>query len=164
VEESYTFREFAPRDLPRLHEIREAAFEPVFKSFRQIVGTEIAERALSHAEQEQADLLKRICKKGSSDDLIVVEEGGDIIAFCALTLDGDTKVGEIGLNAVHPDFQGRGIGTAMYTHALECMRKAGMRAASVGTGGDASHMPARRAYEKAGFGPTLPTLWMYRML
>jgi hypothetical protein len=33
-----------------------------------------------------------------------------------------------------------------------------------GVGGDPSHIPARRAYEKAGFGPSLPNVWMYRVL
>lgn len=164
MDESYTFRGFAPRDLPRLHEVREAAFEPVFSSFRKVVGSEVAERALCHLEDEQAEVLNRICKKDSSDELFVVVAGGEIVGFCALTVDKETKVGEIGLNAVAPEFQGRGIGTAMYAHALDRMRKAGMRAASVGTGGDEGHGPARRAYEKAGFGSALPTLWMYRTL
>ncbi len=47
---------------------------------------------------------------------------------------------------------------------LHAMREAGMRVATVGTGGDASHVPARRAYEKAGFGPAIPSLYLYRSL
>jgi len=39
-----------------------------------------------------------------------------------------------------------------------------MAAATVGVGGDPSHAPARRAYEKAGFGPTILSLWMYGSL
>ena len=52
----------------------------------------------------------------------------------------------------------------MYGFALQRMREAGMTAATVGTGGDPSHAPARRAYEKAGFGPALPTVYFYRSL
>ena len=37
-------------------------------------------------------------------------------------------------------------------------------ARGVGTGGDPSHAPARRAYEKAGFGPAIPSLYYYRAL
>ena len=44
------------------------------------------------------------------------------------------------------------------------MREAGVRVATVGTGGDAAHAPARRAYEKAGFGPYLPSIYMYKAL
>ncbi len=84
------------------------------------------------------------------------------MGFVAVSLDKETRVGEIGLNAVHPDLSGRGIGTRLYRHAIEVMKAAGMKVASVGTGGDPSHAPARRAYEKAGFGPAIPSIWMYR--
>lgn len=159
-----TIRGFKPGDLARLHEIREAAFEPVFRSFRALLGEEIARVALAAAEREQAELLNRICKAGSAHELFVVEWGGAVVAFCSVALDRNSKVGEIELNAVHPDHQGKGIGSAMYEVALERMREAGMRCASVGTGGDASHAPARRAYEKAGFGHAIPSLYMYRAL
>jgi hypothetical protein len=39
-----------------------------------------------------------------------------------------------------------------------------MRAATVATGGDASHAPARRAYAKAGFAAQIPGVWMCRKL
>lgn len=159
-----TFRALEPGDLPRLQEIREAAFKPVFRSFRAIVGDDIAKVAFAGAEREQADLLDRICAAGASHDVFVAVRGAEIVAFCAVSLDRDTGVGEIDLNAVHPDHQGRGIGTAMYALALDRMRAAGMRVATVGTGGDASHAPARRAYEKAGFGPAIPSLYLYRSL
>ena len=52
----------------------------------------------------------------------------------------------------------------MYELVLERMREQGMLLATVGTGGDPSHAPARRAYEKVGFGPALPSVWLYRRL
>ena len=162
--ESCKIRDFRSGDLPRLHEIREAAFEPVFRSFRSIVGEEIARVALAAAEREQAELLDRICKAGSAHEVFVVEHGKEVIAFCSVNLDRGSKVGEIELNAVHPDHQGNGIGSSMYAFVLERMREAGMRVATVGTGGDASHAPARRAYEKAGFDRAIPSLYMYRSL
>jgi GNAT superfamily N-acetyltransferase len=79
-------------------------------------------------------------------------------------MDAARRVGEIGLNAVHPDHAGQGVGTAMYRHVLARMREGGMAVASVGTGGDPSHAPARRAYAKAGFGPAIPSLTLYRLL
>lgn len=161
---SCTSRDFEPRDLPRLQEIREEAFRPIFRSFRQIVGEAIAKVAFAAAEQEQSDLLDRYCEEGSSRDVFVIECGSEIVGFCTLTVDQATKVGEIDLNAVHPDFQGRGIGTWMYKTALDRMRSAGMRVATVGTGGDPSHALARRAYDKAGFGPAIPSIYLYRSL
>jgi GNAT superfamily N-acetyltransferase len=164
VIENCSIRAFERRDLARLHEIREAAYKPVFESFRSIVGEKVAQVALSNLEQEQADLLDKLCDAKSSHDVFVVEHDSEIVAFCSITFDQKSKVGEIDLNAVHPDFQAQGIGTGMYEFALDELRKAGMRAATVGTGGDASHAPARRAYEKAGFGPAIPSVYLYRSL
>jgi GNAT superfamily N-acetyltransferase len=65
---------------------------------------------------------------------------------------------------VQPAHAGLGIGTAMYEHVLARMRALGMAVATVGTGGDPSHAPARRAHEKAGFGPAIPSITLYRLL
>ena len=94
----------------------------------------------------------------------MVEHDSTVVAFCAVALDQKTKLGEIDLNAVDPAHQSGGIGTWMYEFALDRMKEAGMVIATVGTGGDPSHAPARKAYEKAGFGPALPSLHMYRPL
>ncbi len=157
-------RPFQAADLDELQQIRALAFEPLFRSFRQIVGTSIAEIALAAAEAEQAKLLNDLCDPKSPQQMFVAVVDGRIVGFVSVSLDDEQKVGEIGLNAVHPDYAGRGIGTQMYAFALGKMKEAGMLVASVGTGGDVSHAPARRAYEKAGFGPSIPSLWMYRRL
>lgn len=44
------------------------------------------------------------------------------------------------------------------------MRNAGMRLPTMGTGGDPSHAPARRIYEKVGFGAAIPSVWLYKLL
>lgn len=157
-------RPFEPRDLPRLHEIRAAAFAPVFASFRSLVGDRIAPVAFGAAEAEQGALLDSICAPNSGKEMYVVECAGEIAGFCAIGFDPKSRLGEIELNAVHPDHQGRGVGSFLYDFALRRMKEAGMIAATVGTGGDASHAPARRAYEKAGFGPALPTVYLYKSL
>ena len=159
-----SIRPFEHRDLARLHEIREAAYKPVFQSFRRILGAKIARVAIADAEREQAEYLDRICDLASSHTVFVVGKSAQIVAFCAMTFDQKSKIGKIDLNAVHPDCQGGGIGTWMYDYALDRMRAAGMSVATVGTGGDPSHAPARRAYEKAGFGTAIPSVHFYRSL
>lgn len=159
-----TIRRFEQRDLPRLHEIRKAAFKPVFASFRAITGEKIARTAFATIEQEQAQLLDSLSEESDRRELYVVERGNVIVAFCGLDLDESLKVGEIDLNAVDPTYQGQGIGTWMYTFALNRMKDAGMLVAAVSTGGDASHVPARRAYEKAGFGRAIPNVYYYKSL
>jgi ribosomal protein S18 acetylase RimI-like enzyme len=157
-------RPFEPGDLAALHAVRAAAFAPVFASFRAIVGEEIAALALAGAEAEQAAHLDGICADGSGQNVWVVLAGGELVGFVSFSVDADARSGEIGLNAVHPDFAGRGIGTWMYGEALARMKALGAAVASVGTGGDASHAPARRAYEKAGFGVGIPSIHLYRTL
>lgn len=157
-------RPFAPEDLPALQRIRQAAFEPVFRSFRDIVGERIYAIALTDADSEQAELLESLAKPGPEQQLFVAATDSGIVGFVSWSLNLEKRIGEIGLNAVHPDHAGLGIGTRLYEFALASMKESGMTAATVGTGGDASHAPARRAYEKAGFGPAIPSLYMYRLL
>ena len=52
----------------------------------------------------------------------------------------------------------------MYEQVMARMKELGMAVATVGSGGDLSHAAARRAYEKAGFGPGLPSIYLYRLL
>jgi ribosomal protein S18 acetylase RimI-like enzyme len=161
---SFLIRAYAPADLAILHAIRAAAFAPVFVSFRDIVGPEIAALGLVTAEQEQADLLDAIAKPDSGHGIAVAEVDSAIAGFVSWKPHIAPGIGEITLNAVNPDHGGRGVGTALYEHALAALKAAGMQLATVGTGGDPSHAPARRAYEKAGFSVHLPSIYMYRKL
>lgn len=159
-----TIRAFDPGDLAAMQRIREAAFAPVFQSFRDIVGEPIAALAFAEADAQQSTLLDTICGAGSGHHVLVVAVRDEIVGFVSFTIDPGRRVGEIGLNAVHPTHAGRGIGTDMYQHVMARMRERGIGLATVGTGGDPSHAPARRAYEKAGFGPALPSVSLYRLL
>ena len=158
-----TLRPFEPGDLPTLQALRAAAFNPIFTGFREAVGSDIAEIAFVRADAEQAELLEKLARE-SGRRLLVACEQDVIVGFVHFSIDPETGLGEIGLNAVDPAHSDRGIGTWMYEEVLERMKAEGARAATVGTGGDASHAPARRAYEKAGFGPSIPSVSYYRML
>ncbi len=160
----FDIRPFQPADLQAMQELRRLAFEPVFQSFRDIVGEEIAERAFADADVEQSRLLETLCGKESGHQVFVVTVGDEIVGFVTYSLDEKRQLGEIGLNAMHPEHAGQGIGAAMYTFVLERMKSAGMKVATVGTGGDPSHAPARRAYAKVGFGLAIPSVSLYRLL
>ncbi len=150
-------------DAEVLEDIRRAAFEPVFASFRALLGDEIYELAQAKEDARQGDLLRGLLAD-SKWAVFVAETDAGVIGFVSVKVDADTRVGEIGLNAVHPAHAGRGVGTALYEHALDHMRRNGARVATVATGGDASHAAARRAYEKAGFHASIPSVWMCRSL
>jgi GNAT superfamily N-acetyltransferase len=159
-----SLRPFEPGDLAVLQGVRAAAFAPVFRSFCNLVGEEIAAIAFAHADAEQARLLAGICAAGSRHQVLVVMRGEEIVGFVSFSIDADQRIGEIGLNAVHPEHAGQGIGTWMYEHVLARMKELGMALATVDTGGDPSHAPARRAYEKAGLGCAIPSLSLYKLL
>ena len=151
-------------DATRLEEVRWVAFAPVFASFRSILGEDIYNLAQMREDQAQAGYLASLLAAGSDWEVYAAERAGSVVGFVSVRLSLDTSVGEIGLNAVHPDWAGEGIGTEMYRFAIERMREAGMRVATVSTGGDPSHAPARRAYEKAGFNLGIPSIWLWQKL
>ena len=157
-------RPVAAGDLPALQTVRAATFAPVFASFRKIVGPEVAAVALAGLESEQAALLADICADAARHHPHAAVIDGRIVGFVSFTSDAARRIGEIGLTAVHPDYAGKGVGTAMIEFALDRLRTLGAAVVEVGTGGDPSHAAARRAYEKAGFAAAIPSVHMYRML
>ena len=157
-------RPFETGDLPAMQKLRQAAFDPIFQSFRSLLDEEIYALALSRADPEQAEHLTKLCSPKSGHRIFVAVIGDEVIGFVCISIDPEKRTGEIGLNAVHPDHAGQGICTSLYEFATDRMKKSGMTLATVGTGGDATHMPAQNAYRKAGFGPALPSLWMYKVL
>ena len=153
-----------PEDEARLQSIRRAAFAPVFASFRTLLGDDIYDLAQRRGDEAQEGLLTSLMTPDASKALYVVEAKGEIVGFVAVLLDGDTLVGELGLNAIDPAYAGRGFGSAMYEFALTQMRQAGMKVATVSTGGDPSHAAARHTYAKVGFDAVIPSVWMCRKL
>jgi GNAT superfamily N-acetyltransferase len=151
-------------DAAHLEHVRRAAFAPVFASFRAILGEDISQVTQARDDQAQAEYLASLLIPDSGWELYVAEHAGLVVGFVSVQLNRETSIGEIGLNAVHPDWAGAGIGTAMYDAVLERMREAGMRVATVSTGGDSSHAPARRAYQKAGFNVGIPSIWLCQRL
>ena len=85
----------------------------------------------------------------------MTERGGEVIGFLTWRLHRGMAWGDIN-NAVAPEHQNAGIGTAQVHHALAVFRAEGLKAARVMTGGDPGHAPARAMYRKAGFERSLP--------
>lgn len=151
-------------DYSRLEQIRLAAFAPIFQSFRKILGEAIYALAQAHEDNAQGALLAEMFTDESPWSVYVVEMEGIIVGFVSFRLDADQAVGEIGLNAVDPEYCGKGIGTKMYQFALEQLKSAGAKVATVATGGDPSHQPALSAYRKAGFNVEISSVWLCKEL
>jgi GNAT superfamily N-acetyltransferase len=160
----FRVRRARPDDAPRLQAIRRAAFAPIFASFRSILGEELYELAQRLDDDGQEGLLASLLASDSPWAMYVAELGDEAVGFVAIRINRETSVGEIGLNAIHPAHAGKGFGTVMYEFALAYMTDAGMKVATVATGDDPGHAPARRAYRKAGFDREIPSVWMYRKL
>jgi GNAT superfamily N-acetyltransferase len=128
------------------------------------LGNEIYELAQKREDDQQSELLSSMFSNASAWDLYVAEMKNEIVGFVSIQINQETTVGEIGLNAVGPSYAGRGIGTRMYKFANAEMKAAGMRVVTVATGGDNSHAPARRAYEKSGFDVQIPSVWYCQLL
>ena len=162
--EPVLIRSVKMEDASRLEVVRRAAFAPVFASFRALLGEELFQLTQARADEAQAEYLASLLVPASEWQVYVAERDGLVAGFVSLQLNPDTAIGEIGLNAVHPDWAGAGIGAALYTFAVAHLRAAGMRVATVATGGDPSHASARRAYEKAGFNVGIPSIWLCQKL
>lgn len=151
-------RPFRDADMDRVLDIAVAAWTPVFESSRDILGSGLFDLVNPDPEGRKRSRVAAQCADDSETLVWIAEEDGELVGFVTVELDRETLIGEIGNNAVDPACQHRGIGALMYKFVLERMREAGMKCATVSTGGDPSHAPARRAYEKAGFSRALPSL------
>jgi ribosomal protein S18 acetylase RimI-like enzyme len=138
------------------------SFESIFGSFAQILGPDIYPIVYPDWKTSQSEGVRSVCESDKID-VWVAELEGKVVGYIAYELHDNDKSGEVQLLAVHPAYQNDGIGTALNKVALERMREAGMRVAVVGTGGDESHEPARRSYEKAGY-TALPLVRYYQKL
>lgn len=150
-----TIREVAETDIEAVLQIARDAWAPVWTSLQSILGPEIWQRLDQDHQRSQHAAIEAVCRDEGHETAVWVAEdteaGTGPVGFVAYKLNFETKQGEIWFLAVRPDHQNRETGTALNLHALEQMRKAGMTMAIVETGGDPSHAPARRSYEKAGF-------------
>ena len=157
-------RDLRPGEAETAASIAVAAWTPIFGQFREILGDELFAARCPNWQEDKASQVRRACAPESGAGVCVAEKDGRVVGFITYYLNVYPGVGEIGNNAVHPDFQGQGIATLMYQSVLDRFRAQGMRFAKVRTGLDPSHAPARRAYEKAGFSIQLPSVEYYRKL
>ena len=156
-----TLRTVNPEDFTRLLEITIAAFTPIHKSFRSMMGEALYALNWANWQQVHKDYLKTITQGEAAKTFLVGEIDGVIVGYAHYTCHMEELKGEIGLNAIHPDYQGRGLSQIFYQEAEKRMTEKGMKQIVVGTGGDPAHLPARKSYEKAGF-KALPHVTYYK--
>ena len=157
------FRRFRDDDFEAVVGITLVAFAPIHESFRDILGARIFDLAYPDWKQSNREYLEFLRKGKDRENIVVAEDDGAVIGFLSYFVNPKKKSGELGLNCVHPMHQRKGVGTRMYKHVLKEMKARGVKLVVVGTGGDRSHLPAKRAYQKCGF-VALPLVKYYKAL
>lgn len=129
------------------------AWTPVFDSIQNAMDSDVYGAFYpDNWRVSQQKAVEDVCAAEDTNVWVAIE-ADSTVGFVVVKIHLDDSVGEIYMVAVDPDFQGRGIGTALIKFALTWMKDAGMSIAMVETGGDEGHAPARHTYEKVGFGP-----------
>ncbi|MBE9215152.1 GNAT family N-acetyltransferase [Plectonema cf. radiosum LEGE 06105] len=128
------------------------AWTPVFDSIQKVMDAQVyREFYADDWRVSQQKAVEEVCAAEDTNVWVAIDTGSTV-GFVAVKLHSDDSMGEIYMVAVDPDFQGQGIGSVLIKFALDWMKDAGMSIAMVETGGDPGHAPARRTYEKLGFG------------
>lgn len=127
------------------------AWAPVFESIERVMDVEVFREFYPDWQVSQQEAVAAVCAAEDTPVWVAVNAGA-VVGFVAVKLHEESSMGEIYMVAVDPDVQGQGIGTALMEWALAWIKAAGMSVAMVETGGDPGHAPARRTYEKLGFG------------
>jgi len=159
----YVIRKSKTEDIPVVTDIATRAFSKIYDALEKIYGQElfpvlIPDRKTAKIEQITAHALNH------PEWIFICEEDGKIVGVITFSLNHQLRIGTIGNNAVDPDCGLKGIGQQMYKAVLKYFKENGMDFAEVTTGMDASHEPARRAYERAGFNIRMEYVTYYRNL
>ena len=155
-----SLRRFEDADVDEVVALSLRAWEPVFTSFAIVLGRDLYKRMFPDWRSHQAESVREALAK---NETWVSVMDSRIAGFVNVTFDSDEATGEMYMIAVDPDFQRQGLASGLTDFALEEMRRRGITLATVGTGGDPGHAPARRTYEKAGFTP-FPQVLYYTLL
>ena len=157
-------RQFQQADLDQVLTICIDAFTPIHESFRQILGSEIFFRVYPDWKESNKAYIRSLCEDDRDNVLVATtSQSEQVVGFVHYSVNPERCTSEIGINAVAPELQGKGIGAKMYEHVLRLMAENDVKVVEVSTGGDASHTAARRSYEKLGFVP-LPYVRYYKTL
>ena len=115
-----SIREATVDDLARIHEIAVAGWRPIYERFRMIVGDGMWNDLWPDWEERWFAFTPDTWNGGG----IVTECDGEVVGF-ATWLYAHEGLAEVGGNAVDPEFQGRGIGSAQMRWVVDMFRENG---------------------------------------
>ena len=135
------------------------AWTPIRASFKNQLGADIYNFVFDNWQEKKKEV---VVDELSSVYGYVVLVDGNVAGFFSFYYDEKTKTGEIGNNALSFDYKGKGIAQQVYNFIFEELKKLGAKMVIVTTGLDDGHIPARKAYEKAGFKCNLKSITYYK--
>lgn len=154
-------------DLSAIDALTVEGYGPIQESFVAMLGADLYETV--HAEPQRT-WDQRKCAQNRTlfaehpDQVWVLDETGAVFGYVSFWLVPERRYGHLDNNAVAAGRAGQGWATFMYRHVLDHFRSLGLEYAHVDTGLDDAHIPARRAYEAAGFDRAVPSVDLWRRL
>ncbi len=154
---------YDPDQLDAVIRLSLRSWSPVFDSLQKAIDVDVYRSFYPDGWRvSQQKAVEDVCSATDTKVWVAIDSGSTV-GFVAVKLHFESSLGEVYMIAVDPDYQRRGIGTALMEFALDWMKVAGMSVAMVETGGDPGHAPARCTYEKLGFG-LLPVARYFKKL
>ena len=139
-------RQMKPKDMPRIVAITEVAWGDV--TVHKLLEDRYGIIGNKGWKEKKADEVQALFGR-IPDNVIVAVEDDKVVGYASFTIDADNQIGHVQDNAVDPEYQGRGIGSAMNKWVIDHFRSEGVRIVRVGT--LLHDKAARRMYEKNGF-------------
>jgi dTDP-4-amino-4,6-dideoxy-D-galactose acyltransferase len=150
-EESSGIRPVRPDDLPQLKRISGQSFSDSRFYYDRHFGR-------PSCDELYAAWIERSCQ-GYADCVLVEDLNGKAAGYVTCRLD-PSKAGSIGLIAVDPEAQGRGVGQRLVVSALHYFRNNRMTNGTVVTQG--RNIKSQRLYQRCGFRTQSIGLWYHR--
>ena len=155
-----SLRPFEETDVDAVVRLSLRAWAPVFASFREVWGDDLFHRFHPDWRKSQATDVRDALTK---NETWVSVDGSTVTGFVNVIFNTDKRQAPVYMVAVDPDYQREGVATALMEFAEAEMIRRGITLATVGTGGDPGHAPARATYDKLGFTP-FPQVFYSKLL
>lgn len=156
--------DFEKSDLADIVNVAIRAFKPNYASYKKILGDKMFKGFYPDWQEKKKQEIIFLSNSESSK-LFVAKLNKKIVGFASFILNKNKPfIAEISNNAVHPNYQRKGVGSALYNHIFNTLKKLGIKYIKVSTVGDEASKSARKAYEKAGFKKQIPKVDYYMQL
>lgn len=155
-------RPFAAGDVDDLIDVSLRSWATVHQSMAEVLGRRLNQLVYPDWRVSQEADVRETCANTNVSVTVAADGTQRLLGFVSVIIRSAVE-GEIDMIAVDPAYQRNGVGRLLLDHAMNEICAVGCRLASVATGGDPGHEPARALYESSGF-TALPLVRFYREL